>query len=55
MYDGKGIKGDENMAMIKEKSNKKGKEKISRQELREKLIRETIKENHTTIKRLSQT
>lgn len=44
-------KGDKDMVMIQEKTKKK----INRQELREKLIRETIKENRTTLKRLSQT
>jgi len=41
--------------MIKEKKTGKIIEKISREELREKLIRETVKENQEALKRLSQT
>lgn len=48
-------KGDEDMVMIKEKANKIDKSKMSRQELREKLIRKTIEKNYTVLKRLSKT
>lgn len=48
-------KGDEHMAMIKDKMDKQKQEIVSRQELRKKLIQETIKENHIALKRLSKT
>lgn len=46
-------KGDENMVMIKAQTTEK--QKISRQELRKKLIRETIKENRVALEKLSRT
>lgn len=48
-------KGDEIMAMIKEKKLKQEKEIVSRKELRTKLIQETINENREALKRLSRT
>ena len=48
-------KGDEDMVMIKEKANKVNKSKMSRQELRKKLIRKTIEKNYTVLKKLSKT
>lgn len=51
----KNNKGDEDMAMIKEKIYDQKKEIVSRQELRKRLIRETINENRVALKRLSRT
>lgn len=51
----KNSKGDEDMVMIKEKDIDKKSQAISRNELREKLIRETIKKNNEALKRLSRT
>lgn len=47
--------GDEDMVMIKAKANKLNENKMSRQELREKLIRKTIDKNYTALKKLSKT
>ena len=41
--------------MIKEKANKVNKSKLSRQELRKKIIRKTIEKNYTVLKKLSKT
>lgn len=48
-------KGDNNMAMIKENADKLDKRKISRQELRKKLIRKTLEKNRTALEKLSKT
>lgn len=43
------------MIMLKNKNTGETSEKISRRELRETLILETIKENHVALERLSRT
>lgn len=49
-------KGDEHLAMIREKQKLEIEEKmVSRKDLREKLIQETIKENREALERLSRT
>jgi hypothetical protein len=53
--EGPNNKGDEDMTTTKIKAAEKQNEKISRRNLRLKLIRETVEENHTALKKLSRT